>query len=303
MQARTPRVPPAPRTRSWMTLAILVWASGARTGGAQAGPPAHGLWVWKSATVLSGATSADALRDFCRSNGVTEVYVSIAARDLSTEDRDLAHTIDVLHRSAIRVEGLLSSTNADEPGPHRDKLLDHVRWILQFNHRHPADRFDGIHLDIEPQQRPENKGSGNLRFLADLVDTYRAVRALAEAEQLTVNADVQRKLLEGSPADRQALLSALPRLTLMMYELSHPADPASVQADKVREASRAHLAMAYAGLTGSELATIGIALRTADYGERLPQMLAALDEANRSDGRYRGWARYSYNDYLAAGAH
>ena len=44
--------------------------------------------------------------------------------------------------------------------------------IQTFNQKHPGERFDGIHLDIEPQQRPENKGSGNLGFLAGLVNAY-----------------------------------------------------------------------------------------------------------------------------------
>jgi hypothetical protein len=105
------------------------------------------------------------------------------------------------------VEALLSSADADEAGKHRDTLLDHVRGIVQFNQKHSADRFDGIHLDVEPQQRPENKGAGNLRFLPGLADAYRAVRAVAEPAHLTVNADIQNKLLKGSLAERRLLLS------------------------------------------------------------------------------------------------
>jgi hypothetical protein len=44
---------------------------------------------------------------------------------------------------------------------------------------------------------------------------------------------------------------------------------------------------------------MAIALRTADYGASLAQMLAALDESNRANARYLGWARHSYNDSLA----
>ena len=78
----------------------------------------------------------------------------------------LAGLIEQLHRSNIRIEALLSSEDADEPGKHRDKLLDRVHEIVQFDQGHPKDQFDGIHLDIEPQQRPENKGPGNLGFSA-----------------------------------------------------------------------------------------------------------------------------------------
>jgi hypothetical protein len=262
--------------------------------------PTHGLWVWKSPTVLGAPQGAETLRDFCTSNGITEVYVSVSAKGGAAQAGELAHLISLLHRSNVRVEALLSSTDADEPGKARDKFLEHVRAIVEFNQQHPADRFDGIHLDIEPQQRPENKGVGNLRFLPDLVETYRAVRAVADPAQMTVNADIQNKLLKGSLAERKMLLSAVPRLTLMLYELSSSTDgqSASQKADKVRNASQQFLDMAYQGLDASNLATMVIALRTPDYGALLPQMLGTLDESNRANAHYAGWARHSYNDYI-----
>ena len=86
--------------------------------------PVHGLWVWKSPTVLEAPRGAETLRDFCKSQGVNEVYVSVAARSEASEENELARLIALLHRSDIRVEALLSSTDADEPGKPREKLLD-----------------------------------------------------------------------------------------------------------------------------------------------------------------------------------
>jgi hypothetical protein len=56
--------------------------------------------------------------------------------------------------------------------------------------------------------------------------------------------------------------------------------------------------MAYGGLGEPNLAKMVIALRTPDYGELLPQTLKILDDANRTNPHYLGWARHSYNDYL-----
>jgi hypothetical protein len=266
--------------------------------------PVHGLWIWKGPTVLEEAHAPEALRDFCKAQGVTEVYVSVSQRGEMMPDASMARMIEVLHAANIRVEALLSSENADEGGKHLDKLLDHVRAIVQFNRGHSKARFDGIHLDIEPQQRPENKGPGNLRFLPGLVAAYRAVRQLAEPAGLTVNADIQNKLLKGSPEERSMLLTALPRLTLMMYEVSSPndGDTAENKAAKAREASEKYLTMAYQGLSDAHLAKMAIGLRTADYGDLSPAILKALDEANRANPHYLGWARHSYNDTLAGGA-
>jgi hypothetical protein len=265
--------------------------------------PVHGLWVWKSPTVLGAPRGAESLLDFCKSQGISEVYVSISARSEAAEESQLAHLITVLHGSKIRAEALLSSADADEAGKHRDTLLEHVRVIIQFNQKHSADRFDGIHLDVEPQQRLENKGAGNLRFVPGLADAFRAVRALAEPAGMTVNADIQNKLLKGDLRKRKTLLSAVPRVTLMMYELSSPGDGESAeqQAEKVQKSSQKFLDMAYDGLGDDrKLAKMAIALRTPDYGELLPQMLKKLDDANRANAHYLGWARHSYNDYLNA---
>lgn len=287
------------------TRAMCVWILcmaflGGRCLEAKGGSPVHGLWVWKGPSVLEAAHGAESLRDFCREENINEVYVSVSEHGQMMSEGSISHTLDVLHRANIRVEALLSSENADEGDKHLDKLLEHVRAILQFNDRHPAQRFDGIHLDIEPQQRQENKGPGNLRFLPGLVEAYRAVRDLAEPAGLTVNADIQNKLLKGDLQQRRMLLSALPRLTLMMYELSGAGDGDTLEkkSEKAQAASAKFLDMAYQGLGEARLASMVIGLRTPDYAEMLPQVLNSLDQANRTNPHYLGWARHSYNDAL-----
>ncbi|MGC1107940.1 MAG: hypothetical protein WA876_15535 [Candidatus Acidiferrales bacterium] len=252
--------------------------------------------------MLEAPRGMEGLLDFCKSEGINEVYVSVSERSEVSEERRAARLIGLLHRSNIRVEALISSIDADEPGEHRETLLEHAREIVRFNESHPAERFDGIHLDVEPQQRPENKGAGDLRFLPGLVDAFRAVRGIAEPGGMTVNADIPNKLLRGDLEERKMLLSAVPRVTLMMYELSSPEDGESAEQmeDKAQRASENYLAMAYDGLSGKNLAKMVIALRTPDYGELIGQMLKRLDDANSANPHYLGWARHSYNDYLKA---
>jgi hypothetical protein len=286
----------AARHRSAKLLITLALMS-CRLLAAQASAPVHGLWVWKGPSIVATASGIEHLRDFCRSEGINEIYISVSSQGKLLEG-DFPKLIDVLHRSNVRVEALLSSEDADEPGKHREKLLDHARQIVRFNEEHPQRRFDGIHLDIEPQQRPENKGAGNLRFLPGLVEAYRDVRRVAEPAGLTVNADIQNKLLKGDLSQRKMLLAALQHFTLMLYEVSSPNDGDSTQqkTKKIQAASRKFLAMAYDGLSGTNLATMVIGLRTPDYGRLLPDVLRSLDEANSSNLHYAGWARHSYND-------
>ncbi|HUE44156.1 MAG TPA: hypothetical protein VMP12_11345 [Candidatus Sulfotelmatobacter sp.] len=260
----------------------------------------HGLWVWKGPSILQTPASVEALRDFCRANKINEVYVSVSERGELMLPANMARLIQTLHQHNIRVEALLSSESADEGGKHLEKLLNEVRTIVLFNQEQPRNRFDGIHLDIEPQQRTENKGPGNLRFLTGLVQAYRAVRDIAEHARMTVNADIQNKLLKADAGQRTMLLSSLPRFTLMMYELSSPqdGDDTAKKIEKVRDASKRFLDMAYESIPSEHLGKMVIGLRTPDYGDQLPTMLQALDHAHGSNPRYAGWARHSYNDTL-----
>jgi hypothetical protein len=286
--------------RSWALVAGGLLTLLALPGTAEQPREAHGLWVWKGPALLAQPQAAERLGDFCRAEDVNEVYVAVLSRGDFADSVAVADLIRTLHAVHVRVEALLSSTDADEPGEHRAQLLDRVRRIIQFDQQHAQTRFDGIHLDIEPQQRSENKGAGNLRFLPDLVAAFRAVRDLAAPAGLGVDADIQNKLLKGSADERRLLLTALPRLTLMLYELSPPGTDSALATQRLREASQQYLQIAYADLSGADLALLGMGLRTPDYGARLPQMLRILDETNAGDPHYGGWSRHSYNDTLTA---
>lgn len=284
----------------WISFPLVALCLAAQD--AQAGAPVHGLWVWKTPSVLQASRGAEMLRDFCKSADISEVYVSFPPRIDAGEEAQFARLISMLHGTGVRVEALISSINGDEPGAPRAKLVGRARSILEFNERHASQHFDGIHLDIEPQQRPENKGPGNLNFLSGLTGAYRDVGALTARTGMTLNADVQIKLLKGDPQQRRELLTSVPRITLMLYELSSPDDGTSTaeKEGKLRDRDASILDAAYQGLGNEGVAKMAVALRTPDYGPLLPRMLAVLDDANRTNPHYLGWARHSYNDMLGS---
>ena len=64
------------------------------------------------------------------------------------------------------------------------------------------------------------------------------MRQLAAPAHLTVDADIPIKILKGDLSQRRLLLSALPRFTLMLYELSNRDERESPEkkTDKLRAA-------------------------------------------------------------------
>jgi len=91
------------------------------------------------------------------------------------------------------------------------------------------------------------------------------VLTLTEGAELSLNADIQNKLLKGDLKQRRSLLSSVPRITLMVYELSTPDDgtTAADKREKLRQSSEKFLDMAYQGLGTQGLARMAIAKRDA----------------------------------------
>lgn len=134
------------------------------------------------------------------------------------------------------------------------------------------------------------------------METLRAVHTLAAATDMTTNVDIPNKFLKGDADQRKMLLTSVPRLTLMLYELSSPQDGRTTaqKTEKLRKLSDHYLELAYAGLNDPQLAKMAIALRAPDYLELLPEMLRTLDPAHRDDPHYLGWAWHHYQDRVPA---
>lgn len=261
----------------------------------------HGLWAYNGNSIAASSTGAETLRNFAVAQHINAVYISALPNGNPQLSGEISNLISVLHQSQIHVEALIGNSTADEPGAPRNSLLAIVQNIIQFNQKNPTTQFDGIHLDIEPQQRPENSGANALQFLPNLIETYHEANALAVSANLVVDADIPIEVLRASADQRQLLFTVLPRLTLMLYGISNQANGQTVeqQVTALQQASQKYLSMAYRGLGGDNLATLAIGLDTTDYGYNLiPIMLSAVDQSNASNAHYPGWSRYSYGDYL-----
>ncbi len=280
------------------------FVNGAPSSGSSTGSSSsiHGLWVYNGNTVAATSSATDTLRDFAVSQHINTVYISALPTSGTPQlNSQISNLISVLHQSKISVEALIGSSTADEPGAPRNALLATVQNVVQFDQQFSTTQFDGIHLDIEPQQRPENSGVNAIQFLPNLIETYREANALAVPANLVVDADIPIEVLRASADQRQALFTVLPRLTLMLYGVTSQSSGLSTQQQvtAIEQASQNYLNTAYGGLSGNNLATLAIGLNTADYGyDLMPTVLSAVDQSNAANAHYPGWSRYSYTDFL-----
>jgi outer membrane protein TolC len=171
------------------------------------------LYVWSSASIITQLShqSAASVTEAARDAGVTHLFLSLDSAQLEQYARNpepLRAALDAAHERGLRVDLLLG-----EP----TWLLENRRNdLLSIIRRLSALPFDGLHLDIEPNQL-ENSGLDESALLASLVDTVRAVRAMsAWPVDVSVHPRYLTKLA-GTHTLGDALSDADVTATLMVY--------------------------------------------------------------------------------------
>ena len=104
-------------------------------------PMVHGLWVWNAASILDSPAESKKLRDFAVAQRINEIYLSALSHGKFADAGALCSLVDSLHHSQVRSQALLSSTNADEPGEHRQRLLEEIKAVIHFDLEHAHCRF------------------------------------------------------------------------------------------------------------------------------------------------------------------
>lgn len=137
------------------------------------------MWVWDAREVLT-ADSRTRLLDFCRRHKVGTLYLS--AYDLRAPMDDAYREFNrQAHRAGIQVQALAGDPRWGSPRYHHVPL-EWVEQVVRFNHGgSEAERFDGIHADIEVytlskswREHPEVLLGGYLDLNARIMERLRA---------------------------------------------------------------------------------------------------------------------------------
>jgi hypothetical protein len=161
-------------------------------GAAQAGAPAaaRAIWTWEPASyaMLERPAEADEAIAFLQAKSVRTLFLyadAFHARSIiANEPQRYRQLIAKLHGAGMRVYALLGSGYLKTeryvlPG-HRAEALAMFQRVLDYNAKAaPAERFDGINLDIEPHILDEwdTQKMALLHTFIDLSADFMALKA------------------------------------------------------------------------------------------------------------------------------
>lgn len=283
---------------------------------AEAQPLSHGLWVYGltertstschlTTSLLDDDANATQMLGFCGANQITELYLALGPGAVSLRDNRLPNFIAALKGSGRRVEALISCTNTDAPDCASEKWLGHIGDVIDYNNaRQPPERFDGIHLDLEPWLHtcpPNARTCGDCDFgwVDPLIVHYSKAATALGNSGLTLAADISGEKIICDTIDaeqRRALLTYATRLVLMEYGGDHP-----ISVDKINQR-----VVAFQNLALDDLSQYSfmIATRAQDFGNvdapanacQNGTVLKGFDELYAGTTGYAGWATYKYSD-------
>lgn len=153
----------------------------------------RGVWFWYSSTspygssnIVGSAVLESQTVSFLKSRGVKRIYGSYKNRSID-EPAVIAAWNERLHLKGIQSQFLFAEPTWVEVANRPNLLAKITSRVINFNTspgRTAAEKFDAVHLDLEPQQLAAwDAGSPAVKrnYLSLLLDTYTEVRAHLDA--------------------------------------------------------------------------------------------------------------------------
>ncbi len=179
----------------------------------------RGLWVWNTTELLdaSHAPQLDAFFAFCAAQSIREIFLSVefqkpaagdaAGSNLANPDGYRAF-VQRAHAAGMKVEAL-AGTPEWAAKEHHAEALAVIDSISAFNHANPeAQRFDGIHFDVEPYSLVGYADPGyRSQLLGEFLEMVEKCRDRARSEAgIAFRCDVPAWFYTNDPLARQELL-------------------------------------------------------------------------------------------------
>lgn len=160
--------------------------------------PHRGMWVWNTKDVIGDDGEKTKLVDFCRQNGITEIFLQLpyASEELEGktkifwDEAQVASLISRLHRTGIRVHALDGDPRYALKEWHRH-VLAAIESVILFNKSvEPEQRFDGIRYDNEPYVLPYFAGIQKEAIIEQYLELLRRSQESIRSAGLEFGVDI-----------------------------------------------------------------------------------------------------------------
>lgn len=287
-----------------------------------AGDATRAMWVYKTAPIEASAPEQNQLFDFCRQRGITDLFWQSHFDRANDGRRTLADSpglrtfLRAAHQHALRIHAL-GGDPAHALERNHPRVLAMADGLIAFNVAGKSDeKFDGLHLDIEPHALPGWKQSSPAEK-CDLLTQFVTVHALTAARvhaadaRLLYGADIVFWLDKTKPDGMSVypvtfrgitkdaakhLLDAVDNVGIMSYR-------------DTAEGRNGILALVEKTITYADTARgrVFVGVKMADigpknegfFGQTEPQMMAKLRPVDDTFCPHRGYAGLAFFMYEA----
>jgi hypothetical protein len=160
--------------------------------------PHRAMWLWETGALLGNDLEQDQLVDFCRKNGMTEIFLQLPyeveekdeGRKIIWDTSKVKTLLSKLHDAAIKVHALDGDPRYALREWH-NHVVATIQSVIQFNRSvRPDERFDGLRFDNEPYLLPHFAGIQKESILRQYLDFLRISKKIARSANLEFGVDI-----------------------------------------------------------------------------------------------------------------
>jgi hypothetical protein len=292
--------------------------------GASASAPARAMWVYKTQELAVSPSAREELLEFCRARDITDLFWQAQFTAGDTSNTVVVASAPVVRQflreangRGLRVHALSGDPSHVRPQNY-GRVLARVEATVAFNEAGAAaERFAGVHFDIEPHGLPDWKSASlaeRCRLLTQLVEVNAAAveRLRSRAPGMLYGADItfwfDKVKEDGSPEypvtfrgvtkdATKHLLGLVDNVGIMSYRNTAEGRNGII---RLVENTIAHADGGTRGraFVGVKMADIGPRNETF-HGRTEAEMTRALESVEKAYAGHRGFAGLAYFHYAA----
>jgi hypothetical protein len=182
--------------------------------------PGRALWVWNPAFLENEAKSGSFL-DFVCSRHISTLFLFVSSKRFEGMEGGHRAFLRLAHARGLRVDAMNGEPEWLYP-ERQAKPATFIDQIIRFNSTHaPDERFDGIHLDVEPQALMDWKKGKRGKIIRQYLEFLNWCRGKAQSGGVSLAVDIPvgfERIKVGSTNLAFKVTDLVDEIALMAYQ-------------------------------------------------------------------------------------